>query len=331
MNLVSVIIPVYNVEDYLDRCVLSVTNQTYQELEIILVDDGSPDRCPEMCDSWAEKDRRITVIHQNNGGLSVARNAGIRAAAGDYVLLLDSDDYIAPNTVELLLCAVRKTDSDMAICEFIKGSDAHYEFPSENTAPVECIDRETALNRIYTDDTNALRYGAACWKLCRSSLYDEIFYPEGKLFEDIYTTHKLLYGCKQIAVLDVPLFYYFQHPGSIMNTTFHIKKLDYLQALVERVQFFAAHNLKELEQIAYDELLHALIWEYSRTRDVLRSPEGMDYVLSLFRRVYKKGYASIRYPGETAWFLSVFNRNPEWIILYWRVHGITNRIFKRNR
>lgn len=330
MDLVSVIIPVYNVEDYLDRCVASVVGQTFQNIEVILVDDGSPDHCPEMCDAWAEKDERITVVHQVNKGLSAARNTGIDIASGDYVLLLDSDDYIAPFAVELLLYAVLQTNSDMAICGFAKGSEDHYVFSEGKTRAVECIDRETALYRIYSDSTNALKYGAAWGKLYRRSLYEDICYPEGKIFEDIYTTHKLLYRCGQIAVLDIPLFYYFQRPGSIMNASFTIKKLDYLPALVERVDFFAAHNLKELECIAYDELLHSLIWEYSRTRDVLNSEDGMKYVTDLFHQVYQKGYASQRYPKETARFLSAFNKNPEWIILYWKISGKLRRIFKRN-
>ena len=183
---------------------------------------------------------------------------------------------------------------------------------------------------MYENDHNALRYGVPWCKLCKKALYDGIQYPDGKIFEDIYTTHKLLYRCNRIAVLDVPLFYYFQRADSIMNTSFSMKKLDYLQALVERVDFFAAHNLEELESIAYDELLHSLIWEYSRTRDMLNNKEGMKYVASLFRQVYKKGYASRRYPKETARFLAVFNKNPEWIILYWKISGKLNGIIKRN-
>ena len=200
-----------------------------------------------------------------------------------------------------------------------------------NTNPVaEMEDSISSISRIYENDHNALRYGVPWCKLCRAALFDGIRYPDGKIFEDIYTTHKLLYRCERIAVLDIPLFYYFQRPGSIMNAAFSMKKLDYLQALVERVEFFTANNLEELARIAYDDLLHSLIWEYSRTRDVLNSEEGMNYVAGLFRQVYQKGYASQRYPKETARFLSAFNKNPEWIILYWKISGKLRRIFKRN-
>jgi hypothetical protein len=160
-------------------------------------------------------------------------------------------------------------------------------------------------------------------------LYDGITYPDGKIFEDIYTTHKLLYRCEKITVINDILFYYYQRSNSIMNGVFSMKKLDYLQALVERVDFFAERDLHDLESLAYDELLHSLIWEYSRTRDLLHSEAGKQYVKDLFRKVYRKGYASKRYSDENSRFLAAFNRNPEWIILYWKMKAKLGRVFNR--
>lgn len=330
MDLVSVIIPVYNVEDYLDRCVASVVGQTFQNIEVILVDDGSTDGSAGICDRWSARDSRVKTLHQANQGVSAARNAGLQAASGNWILQVDSDDYIAPDAVERLVSVANGTSSDMAICDFIKGSEGRYLFDAVPNPVTEIEDGISAISNMYENDHNALRYGVPWCKLCKKALYDGIQYPDGIIFEDIYTTHKLLYRCTRIAVLDLPLFYYFQRPDSIMNASFSIKKLDYLPALVERVDFFAAHNLKELERIAYDELLHSLIWEYSRTRDVLNSEDGMKYVIGLFRQVYKKGYSSQRYPKETARFLAAFNKNPEWIILYWKISGKLSQIFKRN-
>lgn len=326
MDLVSIIIPVYNVEAYLDRCIASAVGQTYPNIEIILVDDGSTDRCPEICDSWAQKDRRVSVVHQQNRGVSAARNAGLHAASGSYILQLDSDDYLAPYAVEQLLTTAQETSADMVVCDFVKGSDEAYCFSEPRPVQPMLIDYTSALYRIYCGNHEALRFVAPWCRLCRRSLYDGILYPDGKIFEDIYTTHKLICRCKQLAVLDAPLFYYYQRPDSIMNASFHIRKLDYLQALVERVDFFSGHQLQELAAIAYDELLHSLIWEYSRTRDVLHSQEGMAYVTELYRQVYRKGHSSKRYPQENRWFLAAFFRNPEWIILYWRVKGKLNRL-----
>ena len=330
MDLVSVIIPVYNVEDYLDRCVASVVGQTFQNIEVILVDDGSTDGSAGICDRWSARDSRVKTLHQTNQGVSAARNAGLQAASGNWILQVDSDDYIAPDTVERLVSAANETSSDMVICDFIKGSEGKYLFDAVSDPVAEIKDGISAISKMYENDHNALRYGVPWCKLCKKALYDGIQYPDGIIFEDIYTTHKLLYRCTRIAVLDLPLFYYFQRTGSIMNASFSIKKLDYLPALVERVDFFAAHNLKELECIAYDELLHSLIWEYSRTRDVLNSKDGMKYVTDLFHQVYQKGYASRRYPKETARFLATFNKNPEWIILYWKISGKLNQMLKRN-
>ena len=330
MELVSVIVPVYNVEAYIDRCISSIAGQTYRNLEIILVDDGSSDRSPALCDAWAGKDSRITAIHQRNGGVSSARNTGLNAASGSFLLQVDSDDYIAPETIEMLVRAANETAADMVICDFLKGNEGDYQFSGAYPERITRISREEALARIFTDDHNALRYAAPWSKLCKRQLYDGICYPDGKIFEDIHTTHNLLYRCNQIAVLDVPLFYYFQRANSIMNTKFNLKKLDYLQALVERVAFFEEHGLDELKQTSYDELLHSLIWEYSRTRDMLGSQEGMTYVKALFRQVYQKGYSSQRYPKENRRFLSAFYRNPERIIRYWRIQGKLNAILKRN-
>lgn len=325
MALVSIIVPIFNVERYLNRCISSIANQTYQDIQIVLVDDGSSDRSPEICDSWAEKDPRVTVIHQANSGVSIARNRGLDMATGEYILWVDSDDYIAPETVEIMMQTAQQNHADMVICDFEKGSDDHYTFDTSAEIPCALIDNVTALIRIYTDAHSALRYAAPWAKLARQNLYQDIRYPEGKIFEDIYTTHKLLLRCERIAVLDSPMFYYYQRADSIMNATFSMKKLDYLQALVERIAFFKANSLKELEGIAYDELLHSLIWEYSRTRDLLHSEAGMEYIKQLFRSAYRKGYASRRYPKETKLFLAAFNANPELIVLYWKISAKLRR------
>ena len=115
-ELISIIIPIYKVEEYLDECISSVINQTYTKLEIILVDDGSPDSCPKMCDDWAKKDSRIRVIHKTNGGLSDARNAGIEVATGEYIAFVDSDDYIKPDMIAKLYAALCKEEADISAC-----------------------------------------------------------------------------------------------------------------------------------------------------------------------------------------------------------------------
>lgn len=329
MELISVIVPVYKVEKYLDRCVKSIIEQTYPDLEIILVDDGSPDKCPDLCDDWAKKDARIKVIHKSNGGLSSARNAGLDFATGSYYVLVDSDDYIAVNMIETLYSGLKDNNADMAICGYAKGSEEAFEFGKINKQSWYVEDSVNALKRIYESADLAQMYASAWGKLYKKELFDGIRYPDGKIFEDIYTTHQILYRCNKIAIIPDKLVYYYQHPESIMNAAFNIKKLDYLQALKERIIFFREKKLGELEEIAYDEYLHALIWEYSRARDLLNSKSAMKDIKARFREIYKSGYASKRYPKETSSFLSAFSLSPELIIFYWKVSGRINRLFKR--
>lgn len=329
MDLVSIIIPVYNIEAYLERCIASAVNQTYPNLEIILVDDGSSDRSPQICDEWAAKDSRIKVIHQKNSGVSVSRNTGLTHATGSYILQLDSDDYMAPFAVERLLKTAQSTEAELVICNFVRGTEDHYCFPEDSNPKVTITDAPSTLAQIYNGEKDALRYTVPWCKLYQKELLDGITYPVGKIFEDIYITHTIIDKCRKIALLEEALFYYYRRENSIMNAVFSFQKLDYLQALVNRVHFFEKRSMKDLQQKAYDELLHSLVWEYSRTRDLLNSKSGMDYVMELFHQNYQKGYASKRYPSENRLFLSVFNRNPELIVLYWKISAKFRSIFKR--
>ena len=172
---ISVIVPVYKVENFLDRCVESIVGQTYENLEIILVDDGSPDNCPALCDAAAAKDARIRVIHQKNGGLSAARNAGLDAARGAWIGFVDSDDYIAPEMYEVLYQAVQSTGADLALCDYAE--------VDETGAP--CLPPYTGLaQRIFTGRellkraTNTMAQPA--WnKLYRRAIFAQLRYPEG--------------------------------------------------------------------------------------------------------------------------------------------------------
>lgn len=327
MDLISIIIPIYKIEDCVDRCINSIINQTYSDLEIILVDDGSPDRCPGICDEWAQKDARIKVIHRENGGLSAARNSGIDQASGTFLLLVDGDDYIAPNMVEILYKAIKMSDAEIALCDFEKGSDSNFQF-SESVIEWETIGPEVALERIYEDNHSSFRYVTAWGKLYRRSLFAGIRYPKGKIFEDMYVTHRLVDRCKKIVVINQKLCYYYQRNDSIVNTAFNIKKLDYLEAMEERIRFFEKQGYTELAKIAYDEYLHSLIWEYSRVRDILHDKKTRRDISERFRKAYKTGYSSKRYASDTALYLWSFRLNPEIIVWYWKISGKWKALFK---
>ena len=195
----SVIIPVYRVEATLDRCVESVLKQHVDDMEVILVDDGSPDHCPKMCDQWAAKDQRIRVIHKANGGLSDARNAGIDIACGEYITFVDSDDWLADNTYPPLI--EKMTDIDIL------------EFAIADRLPLQ----EHIYDNIneYWLKGQAYTHTYACNKIYRSSLFDDVRYPKGRIFEDVYTLPSLLRKTKKIATTSHGSYHYWLNPSGI--------------------------------------------------------------------------------------------------------------------
>lgn len=324
MELISVIVPVYNIEKYLPRCLNSILRQSYQNLEIILVDDGSTDGTVDICERYMPQDPRISLIVNAGKGVSSARNVGVRSSHGAYIVMVDSDDYIAPDMIEVLHDALAEKQADMAVCDFVRGKEEQYVF-APFRGGIRTVGPNEVLHRIYLDDHNKLRYVVPWIKLYKRELFEGIEYPDGKIFEDIYTTHKLIAKCATIAVVDWPMAYYYQRPNSIMNHAFHLKKLDYLGALEERIQFFHDRNLLDLEKRQYDELLHSLIWEYSRVRDILHDKKAQAFIHAMFRKHYKKNYES-SYPSDTKFLLWLFYKNPEFVILYWKIFGRLERI-----
>lgn len=233
VELISVIVPVYKVEPYLDCCVASIVAQTYKNLEIILVDDGSPDNCPQMCDNWAKKDDRIKVIHKQNGGLSDARNVGMSIAKGEYIGFVDSDDYISPDMYEQLHSHLIDTNSDIAACDFlifVNGTCVNYgscpTFESHMASAHEAM----------SDIVNNRNFRAVAWnKLYHKDLLGGMCFNVGKLHEDEFFTYKLIDRAKQLVYVDHPMYFYRQRPESIM-TRFSYRRLDLLDAYVERIK-----------------------------------------------------------------------------------------------
>lgn len=232
MDLISVIVPVYKVEPYLDRCVQSIVDQTYHNLEIILVDDGSPDNCGAMCDAWAAKDSRIKVIHKENGGLSDARNAGMAVATGKYIGFVDSDDWIHPEFFSLLHNGISKFSAEISACD-VTISDA-YIAPATFDAPSYTqYSAEQALQTLIQGKV----FRATAWnKLYRRELLQRELFPVGKFHEDEFLTYRILGKAKMLCHVDVPLYHYFQRPGSIMHSL-DIRHIDTLDAYRERLNY----------------------------------------------------------------------------------------------
>ncbi len=244
--LISVIVPVYNVEDYLDQCMESIVGQTYSHLEILMVDDGSTDNSGTLCDQWAERDQRIRVIHQENGGLSAARNTALDAMSGELVIMVDSDDVLHPDAVSILLQAIQAHHADVAIGSFVvfDGMDANWPtITSENT--VRHYDSQAALKAIYYQDklTNS-----SCWRLFKASLFDDVRYPVGKYYEDLAIVYPLYKKCSLVVGIDDAVYGYRQRNDSILGR-FSLKRADVLDI---------CEQLERQVQTEDVELLHAV-------------------------------------------------------------------------
>lgn len=225
--LISLIIPVYKVEKYLDRCMQSVINQTYKNVEIILVDDGSPDQCGAMCDTYAKKDSRIRVIHKENGGLSDARNAGIEQMLGEFVAFIDSDDDISPYYIENLHRALEEMQADMSVScfETVLDENKPLATPHPYTAEeIELCSPKECMRRILYQ--NAGIEVSAWGKLYRRDLFIDMRFPKGKLYEDIPVIPRVICQCSRIAVIKNKDYYYYQRKNSIRSNSFSMKKME---------------------------------------------------------------------------------------------------------
>lgn len=243
-KLISVIIPIYKVEKYLDKCIQSVINQTYSNLEIILVDDGSPDNCPEMCDKWAAKDERIKVIHKKNGGLSDARNTGLDIATGDYIAFVDSDDYIEADMYECLFNQLVNTKSQMAICN-LEYVDVEGNITTLNTMGQDgCFSSRQILGDWCGSD---FVYYVVVWnKLYSRSCWKNIRFPVGKVHEDNFVMYKLFFNCEYIVCLKAKKYNYVQRKDSIMSAKISPKRLNSVEAFCEMFRFYLENGLSDI-------------------------------------------------------------------------------------
>ena len=254
--MISVIVPVYMVEKYLPQCIESIQKQTYRELEIILVNDGSTDGSPQICDWYAQGDLRIKVIHQKNKGLSGARNAGLEIATGEYIGFVDSDDYIKENMYEALYQALLREKADMAICSYEKVSEEGERI--ENTSPIkdEVLSGYDILKKL--PECKGWYYVTMWNRLYKRELFSQIRLPEGKNHEDEAVAHKIYFAAKKVVTIRDALYCYRNAENSIMSTWTSIKRLDGLEALYERFCAYQKAGLNELLWGAYISLRNTM-------------------------------------------------------------------------
>lgn len=283
-SLVSVIIPVYKVEKYLNKCVDSVLNQTYKNLEIILVDDGSPDGCPKMCDEFADKDKRIKVIHKKNGGLSDARNAGIETATGKYLTFIDSDDFIINTMIEEMYSVMTKHDCDIAMCNWqqIKEGCGHESAGDGKTV----LFRDNEVFELLFNKRVPLIMTA--WgKLYKKDIFNEIRYPKGKIHEDEFVIHKILNLAKKVCYIDKKFYCNLYRESSITGQGFSLKRLDGVEAKKQRLEFVKNNRIDYYQQ-ALEQYLKSIIINFCMLRKYKLSKDVEGELLKEFNSLYKE-------------------------------------------
>lgn len=243
MKKLSVIIPVYNVEKFLHRCVDSVLNQTYKNLEVILVDDGSPDNSGKICDEYAKSDSRVVVVHQKNGGLSAARNAGMDIATGYYVAFLDSDDYISCDMYSEMIEKLEDNNLDIISCNVyvVKGKKLIGNAGNNQT---DIFDHDEIIVKALLDFDVA-----ATNKVYRKHVIENVRFPNGRKFEDTATVYLFFNNANKVGHINKSYYYYYRNPNSITQTSFNAKdRYDFVLGYIERLEFAKKHNFKCLPE-----------------------------------------------------------------------------------
>ena len=249
--LISIVVPVYNVERYMERCFDALKNQTYKNIEIIAVDDGSEDRSGSICDRYASEDDRFKVIHRQNGGLSAARNSGIKRASGDYITFIDSDDSVTEDYIEYLYGLIQKYDADISICaieeitEKGKIHDYGANYSEKKLTPAKCLER-MLLERGF----NVSAYA----KLYKMELFKNIEYPAGRQYEDLGTTYRAIMKSTTIAYGPHPNYKYYLRQGSIANSSFSERKFDIIELTDQMcddidIKFNQLNNVTNLRRV----------------------------------------------------------------------------------
>ena len=253
-KLISVIVPVYNVEKYLEKCVSSIVNQTYKNLEIMLVDDGSTDSSGKMCDEFAKKDDRIKVIHKPNGGLSDARNSALKIAKGDYIGFVDSDDYIADDMFETLCDLMEDNNSDISIVSFYEIYNNKL-IGVRDSKELENMTKLEAMKELLIDS----KIQSYAWnKLFKRELFDGLEFPTGKNFEDIATTLLLFERANKVTLLEEPKYYYLRRDDSIVGVRNYKTYTDYLEVIYDKYLYLKGKYPEIEEYNAYNYLINMI-------------------------------------------------------------------------
>ena len=323
---ISVIVPVYKVEAYINRCVDSVLAQSFTDFELILVDDGSPDNCGAICDEYAVKDERVHVIHQNNGGLSAARNAGIEWAFANsnsqWFSFIDSDDWVHPQYLEHLYHGVKETGMRISSCGYLKIAE-YVTGDIITKSPVKI-----PVSDDYVREGNKIV--AYAWgRLYDRSLWEHLRFPAGRLWEDVATIYRVLFSVNVIAQVDEKLYYYFINQDGIVNRTWRPNRMDEFVSYEEQLQFFSQNTTHtKVYQAIQNAYINAISYSYFMEQKSDLSPEEKEHYAAILRnkmrlalRKYRKT-AGITFRDNTAVFDTAY---PGLMQLYWIVQSRIKR------
>lgn len=302
---ISVIVPIYRVEKYLPACIDSILNQTFTDFELILVDDGSPDRCPEICDETAKRDARVRVIHQANAGLSAARNAGIEIAHGEWLGFVDSDDYIAPQFYEKLYQTAQRTDADCVMCSVQNVDESGKSIDSALMRVADEVKTgQEVLQKIGRDDVTP--YLTAWNKLYRRKLFNTLRYPAGRQNEDVFVFAELFCQVQRAACVAEPLYFYRKRMGSIMNSAVTLRNLDEMWAYVNCFEHLQQNDeesiLKETEKRVFAKLtgVYYRVTEEDRYSNKMKQAKKAQWNIAM--RLMKQGRLDLRSLARTLLF-----------------------------
>lgn len=323
MPTISIIVPVYKVEKYIHRCVDSILGQTFADFELILVDDGSPDNCGAICDEYAAKDSRVVVIHQQNGGLSAARNAGIDWAFANsdsqWLSFIDSDDWVHPEYLHRLLDAAVAHNVSVSICGYEQTEGSEPVISPETLPPILWNTEEFYVN-------DSLNCTFAWGKLYRKECFQAIRYPFGRLYEDKFTTYRVLFDFTSVAVISAPLYAYFTNTSGITKSGTARFCIDSYDALVEQIEYFQRTGYYRAERSQICELLLKL---QNKLDWFEKNPGANDDFLHVIKQMRQK--AILRYvprlkPSDDldGWTLTQIFPKTMWV--YWRVRAVLRKL-----
>lgn len=291
-SLISVIVPIYNTEKYLDNCIESITNQSYKNLDIILVNDGSTDKSKSICEKWMKNDSRIRLINQENMGAAMAKNTGLDSIKGDLFVIVDSDDILYEKNIEVLYKYMEKENADIIegchtidIDEFNNIDIEYY----ENNKSIKTFSTEEALKELII----SRKFHQTPWnKIYKIDLLKNIRFPKGRYIDDEYWTYKLFANAEKVVSLDNITYYYRQHGSSTMGRNYSVRRLDAIDALYERYVFMK-DNFPRLKNLAYKAFLNNCIFNFQK----LCLLEDLDINKEFRKNLLKKYRLSVKEEG----------------------------------